>query len=183
MSGVLSGLIAAFPTPITSSFESIATYTGNGTTSTCTFSSIPGTYKHLQIRLLTANGSGFNQLPMTLNSDTGANYAQHRLFGNASTASAAGATSQTRINFCGQNPVTPYFGVSIIDIIDYASTSKYKTIRSFNGYDTNGTANQVVYLNSGLWMSTSAVTTITFTDPSGYNFATGTSIALYGIKG
>jgi hypothetical protein len=43
------------------SFESIATFTPNNTTNTYTFSSIPGTYKNLQLRMNTT-GSLQNQI-------------------------------------------------------------------------------------------------------------------------
>jgi hypothetical protein len=37
------------------------------------------------------------------------------------------------------------FGVGIIDILDYANTNKYKTIKSLDGCDLNG-AGVIVYL-------------------------------------
>jgi len=56
-----------------SSFESIATATGSGQTSV-TFSSIPSTYKHLQIRIIardnSGNGGGSGALRLRFNGDT-----------------------------------------------------------------------------------------------------------------
>ena len=56
-------------------------------------------------------------------------------------------------------------------------------MRSISGYDNNGNPAYAskVWLGSGLWMNTTAVTSITVL--SNGPFATGTSIALYGIKG
>ena len=176
------GLLAA--AGAASSYESIAT--SNPTSGTnITFSSIPSTYKHLQIRFAVKPASGNPSLNITYNGDTGSNYTVHTLRGNGSAASAAGATSRT--NF----PLSWYYGmvstvqnVAIMDIIDYASTSKYKTARAFYGQDDNsGSISSNLELNSGLWLSTSAIDSITVTVTGGVAFSTGSSIALYGIKG
>jgi hypothetical protein len=167
-----SGVVAA-----TSSYESIATINPTSGTSV-TFSSIPGTYKHLQIRSM-LNNTAYTQLVMTFNSDSGSNYARHLLSGNGTTVTATGGATQNQINNAAIAGASTSLGVTIIDIIDYASTTKYKTTRSFNGMDANGSGR--VELGSGLWQSTSAITSITLTDPN-YSFSSGT-LALYGIKG
>ena len=74
------------------------------------------------------------------------------------------------------------FTPSIVDIVDYGSASKYKTVRSFDGADMNGSGTEI-NLTSGLWLSTSAITSITLTTTGGYAFRAGTTFALYGIKG
>jgi len=74
--------------------------------------------------------------------------------------------------------------VGIIDLHDYASTTKNKTVRSFTGYDFNslyGVAGSVG-LRSGLFISTNAVTSISITLAAS-NFSTQTVFSLYGIKG
>ena len=72
------------------------------------------------------------------------------------------------------------FSGGVIDILDYANTNKYKTSRGLSGYDANGSG--LLYLASGLWMNTAAITSIEITDALG-NFATNSTFALYGIKG
>jgi hypothetical protein len=177
----------------TSSYESIATTTvGSGGTSTISFTSIPATYTHLQIRGVAKGsvsyGGGGDSILMQLNSDTGFNYAQHFLKGNGSAASAGAGTSVSSINvgFITNNntSVANMFGAVVIDLLDYANTSKYKTVRSLSGADTNGTLsnNDEIDFRSGLWQSTSAVNAITFSIPSA-NFAQYSQLALYGIKG
>jgi hypothetical protein len=175
--GTLSSGVAAS----TSSYESIATVAGNSGTSV-TLSSIPGTYSHLQVRYYAARDGGSGQLNMRFNSDTGSNYADHYLYGTGALAQAGGDATQTRINYVGpvKDSAYDYKGVGIIDIINYASTTKYKTTRHFSGVDINASGGQV-WLSSGLWMSTSAITSITF-DLLGDTFGTST-FALYGIKG
>jgi hypothetical protein len=167
-----------------SSYESIATFTPTTGTSV-SFTGIASTYKSLQLRVIgfaaTASDSA---LQLTMNNDTAANYVRHRLKGNGTAASADGTTAQTYISLgdstLGITTTNPY--VYIIDIIDYASTSKYKTVKIMSGSDRNGSG--VINLNSGLWQSTSAINRLDVgVVASGDNFATGTSIALYGIKG
>lgn len=168
-----------------SSYESIATASGTGSSGTITFSSIPSTFKHLQIRGLVRGDNSavtIGNLQTTLNSDSGSNYARHYLSGDGSTTAAGGSASATfglhYGGLTGANAGSNTMGTVIIDILDYGSTSKNKTIRSFSGADNNGTG--TVAINSMLWMSTNAVTSVSLT-VSG-NFTTATTFALYGIK-
>jgi hypothetical protein len=183
MTGVLGGLIAAYPTPVTSSFESIATATGGA--ATISFTSIPSTYKHLQIRVLAQdNTSTLGNLVLQFNTDTGTNYTRHYLTADGSTVSAAGSTAQSNIiagQIYGNSPASSIYGMAIWDIQDYADTSKYKTVRVIGGYDANGTGN--IRIASGLWLSTAAITSIELKQNSGSAFSSGSTFALYGIKG
>lgn len=168
---------------IPSSFESIATTTLSTTTTNITFSSISSSYQHLQIRILSraSNASVDRAISLRLNGDTGANYAYHYVDGDGATATAtaaASATSMVSIKTAGASAGANTFGVCIIDIHDYASTTKTKTVRLFNGFDNNGAGN--VLIASGLWNSTSAVNSFTIVNTS---FLSGTTVALYGIKG
>ena len=181
MSGVLGGLIAAFPTPVPPSFDSIASATGTGSSTIITFSSIPGTYKHLQIRFFGRTTTGTSALSMTFNGSGGTNYARHYLVGTGSSVAASGAADTAQIYTGYAINDTNIGGVGIIDIHDYASTTKNKTVRSFTGNDTNTPSNDEVRLSSGVWKNTSAITSITFTSTD--NFATNATFALYGIKG
>jgi hypothetical protein len=173
--GSLSSGVAAS----TSSYESIATATGTGSSGTITFSSIPATYASLQIRCI-ANDGDNGQIIMRFNSDTGANYARHNLRGTGSIADAGGTANTTSITNMGWAAgTTNVMGAAIIDIHDYASTTKTKVARAITAYDANGTG--AIYLASGLYNSTTAINSITFF--VGGNFNTQTVFALYGIKG
>lgn len=183
MAGIQLGLIGSFPTPVTSSFDSIATQSLSGV-STITFSSIPSTYKSLQLRIINNDGAGYSS-NIRVNSDTGSNYAWHRLMtfdsAGTQTVNASGSDSTTVIPFNRANgSIADQFDVGIVDIIDYASTSKYKTVRIIEGLNSNGAGESNVSLRSGLWMSTTAINSITFL--SSGTFVAGSSIALYGIK-
>jgi len=170
---------------VTGAYDSIATTTVSTATASITFSSIPATYTHLQIR-----GIGrINQAADTagaairLNSDTGSNYANHWVYGEGSTPAVLSQASTTMGRFpqMGGDNYTSSFGAAIIDILDYANTSKYKTIRSIGGADVN--ASGFVGFESSLWMNTAAVTTITLFSSSSLNWQQYSSFALYGIKG
>ena len=167
-------------------FESIATVTSSGSTGTVTFSSIPSTYKALQLRLMVRCGrsSTVDQLRLQLNGDTGTNYTRHLLTGTGAAATASGTTAATSINLLNipaASATADIFGTAIIDIQDYQSTSKNTTIRYVNGQDTNGGGN--IYLGSGLWVNTAAVTSIYLEPLNVANFASGSTFSLYGIKG
>ena len=168
-------------------YESIATVTvGSGGSSSISFSSIPSTYQHLQIRVLSK--SSLNQdygNVVTFNGDTGNNYVQfHQLYGSGTAAVAGvGSTSAANMEWLfmpGVNRGASTFGTYVIDVLDYANTNKNKTVRNLGGFDDNGAG--FLILRSHLWMSTAAVNSITLTTPSG-NFAQYSSFALYGIKG
>ena len=165
-----------------SSFESIATASGNGITN-ITFSSIPATYKHLQIRGIINVAAAASSAKFQFNGDTGSNYAVHNLYGNGTAAAASGIASRTIIDLARSVSFPSdanIYGAFIFDVIDYASTSKYKTTRSFQGTDTSGNGAIGVDLESGLWMSTSAINSINLN--WSFNGGSATSIALYGIK-
>jgi hypothetical protein len=166
-----------------SSYESIATVVSPGATSV-TFSSIPSTYKHLQIRGIANNGesSGYNNQAIRFNGDTSTNYSVHYLAGTGSAAAVGAQTNNSQINDAFRiPPAGSIFGAFVIDILDYTSTTKNKTMRSLNGGDSNGSG--WIGLHSGLWFKTpEAITSITLISSVG-NFGTNSSFALYGIKG
>ncbi len=176
------GIIASSLSGKLTSYESIATITPYTTTSTVVFSSIPSTYKHLQIRWF-ARGSSLAGLYWTFNGDNGANYARHRISADGATASAAGLASQNQIYTVaswGIPNATSTFAGGVYDILDYQNTDKYKTMRGLAGQDSNGSGG--VELVSGLWMSTTAINSITIS-PNVGTIQANSHWALYGIKG
>jgi hypothetical protein len=175
--------------PVTSSYESIATATvGSGGTATVEFTSIPATYTHLQIRGIGRNAAGSaggSNLELQFNTDTASNYSSHYLRGSGSAASAGAYTSSGRIYFietmARNGNTSGTFGTFVIDILDYANTNKYKTVRGLGGYDDNGSG--YILFGSGNWRSTSAITSIKIILEGGDTFAQYSQWALYGIKG
>jgi hypothetical protein len=169
----------------TNSYESIATVTvGSGGQSSISFTSIPSTYKHLQVRGIARSNSGsFGYMTVTFNSDTANNYSWHYLEGTGTTVSAGAAASQPSMvaeNTTGSTQSSGIFGVFVIDILDYSDTNKYKTMRVLSGADANGSG--YIDLDSGNWRSASAINNITLNLNAG-NFVQYSQMALYGIKG
>lgn len=175
------GLLDAGIPASTNSYESIASVlVGSGGQSTISFASIPTTYKHLQIRYINTTSTVNQNLIVTFNSDTGSNYAWHRLLGDGSSAIADATASTTGMTIGRSGGNSTSFAGGVLDVLDYGNTSKNKTARSLYGTDQNGSG--LIFLASGLWQSTAAISAITFTPASG-NFAQYSSFALYGIKG
>jgi hypothetical protein len=170
--------------PEVGDYESIATVTvGSGGQASIDFTSISGTYKHLQIRMMAKDSTAGNgDLRWQFNGDTAANYSFHSLTGNGASASAGGfgGVSYGNINnWASGSGATNQFSVAILDILDYANTNKYKTGRVLAGRDNNGSG--VVDLDSMSWRNTAAVTSIKLFLTTG-NIAQYSSFALYGIK-
>lgn len=188
---ILGTIASQVPGKISSTaFESIATVSLSGTQSTITFSNIPSTFKHIQVRYVGLSNS-MGSLFMRINSDTNdASYVTHYLSGNGSTTVAGILGSSTGRPAIvvggvggGQFSTTyPYTG--FIEIYDYASTNKHRSIKTIHGTDTNNSGyNGVASLSSGLYLNTNAVGTLEFYLDGNMNFTANSHFALYGIKG
>lgn len=162
------------------SYESIQTVTTTGGETSISFTSIPSTYSHLQIRFV--SNASTNDNYMRFNSDSGTNYVWHNLYGSGASAAAyTPGASQNKVSagYGSVNASNTYSGGAVCDILDYANTNKYKTTRSLSGYDENGSG--YVLLHSGLWMNTAAITSISIFPGSG-SIKAGSVFALYGVN-
>jgi hypothetical protein len=155
---------------------------GAGGAASIEFTSIPGTYQHLQIRMINRVTDTSFVSSMTFNNVGGTSYANHLLYGNGTSVTAEAATNgsgfvaiTTAISTSGADQ----FAANVIDILDYASTTKNTTARSLIGRDHNGSG--LVGIASGLFNNTAAVTSIKIT-PASANFAQHSTAALYGVK-
>ena len=180
MPNLILGILVSSGAVVGGNYESIATVTvGSGGASNVEFTSIPSTYKHLQIRYI-ARGSILTNSLMQFNADTGTNYSWHVLYGTGASALAVGGGSNSFMYASNIASATSNFTGGVIDILDYASTSKYKTMRTLGGYDANGSGE--IGLFSGSWQSTSALTSIKLYPNSSGTYTQYTQFALYGIK-
>jgi hypothetical protein len=178
VSSVLNSGTAAV---VANSYESIATTTvGLGGVSSVTFSSIPATYTHLQLRAMygTATLNSYLQIATSGGANTGVR--GHMLHGNGATATGlnytAGATG-LYLDYYAPSGVTPFYA-TVIDFLDYTNTNKYKTVRALSGGDWNGSGE--VDMSSFLFDTTNAITSITISGGATRQYS---SFALYGIKG
>ena len=162
-------------------YDSIASASGGS--SQIDFTSIPSTYTHLQLRVLIRDSTAAanNTLKIGFNNDLSAIYDTHNLQGDGSSAVSNDALNEDTCWVglaAAASSTSNTYGVFIIDILDYANTNKYKTVRTLGGYDANGSG--VVSLRSNSWRNTSAITSVKF-------YTGGTTsdsrFALYGIKG
>jgi len=187
---ILGTIASQFSSKPFGSFESIATVTvGSTSQASVSFTSIPSTYKHLQIRSIArkdGSQTGAPGMNITFNDDTGNSYTVHYFQTDAGVVNAY-STGQLRDNmnamyFAGGGQTANVFAPAIHDIFDYANTNKYKTMRSLSGPSSNVNAADLDYIimGSGAWHSTSAITKITI---GGNNFVQHSQFALYGIKG
>jgi hypothetical protein len=167
------------------SYESIATYTVSGSAvSSFTLSSIPQTYKHLQLRCFVKLDAA-SWIPFSVNGDGNSQRATHYLRGSGATVYAgAGLGGTGEGNYAVAADVAQW-GAIIIDILDYANTNKNKTTRSFYGFDNNGSGDvgmgSVLHVTNGTTAVTSVGMNITQYG-SGSLFVVGSTFALYGIN-
>jgi len=181
--------ILDFPTGAAAAYDLLETQVLTSSASSVTFTGLGSysDYKHLQIRytIQYINGTtGTTAMNLQFNNDTGSNYAKHQLTGNGSTVTSGATTSSSNIQLsdAGTRPSeTNNFGAGVIDILDFSSSAKNTTIRALYGATTP--SESYVYLTSGLWNSTSAVTSIKHFSVSGFSYSVGTRFSLYGVKG
>jgi hypothetical protein len=155
---------------------------GTGSSGSITFTSIPQTYKHLQLRINTISTVSGNGTLLEINGLSTSIYDNHWLRGNGTAASASNSIN-TSVNFLPPivtGTSTTYPNVTIVDIHNYTSTTQNKTVRSFGGVDSNGSGE--VAISSGLWRDTGAITSLRIYMGSG-NWTTSSTFALYGMLG
>jgi hypothetical protein len=166
--------------------EYIASSTPSGT-NTITFSSIPSTYKHLQIHAHSCTGRTTNTTDgayVRYNSDSGSNYQYSYVNASVASHNSGSQGSPTGYNylfFHGTQQNNDGFSATILTILNYASTSVYKT-GVWNGGSTNDGSYGEIGMGGGVWRSTSAINSITIYTETGSNYIAGTRFDLYGIK-
>jgi hypothetical protein len=183
---IVAGTFSAGAPPIPpTSYESIATVTvgSGGTGSDITFTSIPSTYKHLQIRGIgrrTDAQDYFDSVRFYFNTDTTTtNYYRHFLGAENNTAFAGSTNNMPAVTLPGNSQTANAFGGFVVDILDYSDTNKFKTVRTLGGLEMNTTLSEMRF-QSGLWRNTAAINQITFIANTG--FTQYSQFALYGIR-
>ena len=170
-----------------STYTLISSNTLSTSASSVTFSSIPGTYTDLVLRVSgrtddTANPS--NNIRFFINGNTSAVYTFMRILSDGTTPTQYTAPIDTELYF--GNAVTTSlstsntFGNAEIYIPSYTSSTE-KPMGSMQATETNATA---AYMGTvaGLVQISSAITTIEVQTNPTKSFITGSSFYLYGIK-
>ena len=170
-------------------YESIVTaIVDSGGASSVEFTSIPSTYKHLQIRAIgkVVNTTAYaKDVLLQFNSDTGNNYSRHQIAGDGSATSVGAGVSTNHItigSFPDNNFGSSFFSSFVCDILDCTDTNKYKTVRSLGGYEVNNATYSGTKFASGSWRNTNAITSIKiYIDDR--NIDQYSHFSLYGIRG
>ena len=161
------------------SYDLLETEILTGSQASVTFSSLNSTYgagyQHLQVRMVGISPSDVSYL--RFNGVSGTSYRNHGLRGNGSTVSsyASGAAAgQIQLSTVLATDTTY---TKVIDILDAFDSNKNTTIRALVA-----NSNQGIELISGVFMNTSALTSILLAPFSG-TYSAGSRFSLYGLKG
>jgi hypothetical protein len=186
------GIVAsgASNTAFSTKYESIySTTITSGSQATVTFDNIPSIYKHLQVRVFgRATGTGNREyVGARFNNDTGNNYVWHGLNTNTTSTPDAqysgGLVDFMRWGFSvipQSDAPANFFGMSIIEILDYTNTNKKKASKCVAG-QSQADANSRLNTVGNLWTGTAAISRIDLF-PGGNSWNLYSSVALYGIK-
>jgi len=173
-------------------YELIQTQVLSSTATEVTFSSIPQTFRHLQIRYSYKSARNVNSevLEMRVNGVTNsALYADHILRGNGSNVASGAGPDETQLQIgegTGSASVagSNNFGVGVIDLHDYSSSVKNKTFRSLSGFVISAGDGAIISLRSAGYFETTAVTSLTFINENASgSIAINSRFSIYGIRG
>lgn len=173
----------AFPAGMTKISENIL----GSAAASVTFSSIPATYRSLQLHV-TGRGdtaatfvSGF----LRFNGDSGANYDFEQMIGNAAVASAAEALAQTSLSvaeFSAASAPSGQAGSIVVNIPFYRQTVFWKNALTSHQLNvSNASGGVYAKMLAGRWRNTAAINSILIGLSAG-NFITGSSFVLYGLR-
>jgi hypothetical protein len=173
--------------PIT--YEPIATTTLGSAASSVTFSSISGAYTDLVLVMSAATTHTDATFPyMRFNGDSGSNYSYTEMNGDGTNATSARGSNQT-IGWTspqiGSISTTLGDNTTISNIINYSNSTTYKTYLSRANRASSALDYEGVEAVVGLWRNTAAITSILIGNRRlgvDYNFASGSTFTLYGIK-
>jgi len=178
--GIIASAISGNLFAPSGAYDSIATTTLSSAAASISFSSIPQTYKHLQIRCFYKTSSTGANMKISYNSGAITLVNSHYLTGDGATASAGRDTGGPIISLQAGNAANTYYA-QVIDLFDYTSTNKNQTLRTLGGGDFNGSG--TIFLISGLSTSTTAISQITLSLNTAHDYSQYSSFALYGVKG
>ena len=157
-----------------------------------TFSSIPSTYEHLQLRA-SPKDSGTGNYSVTygqFNSDGAGNYTHQFIYWYSTTKAGNSDTGAANwraylVAASDLDPPVPEeaYGTMVVDILDYANANKNTTFM-YNGggfVSDQGSISHFASVGGGVWDNTAAVDTVLFA-VQGPPLRRGTVVTLYGLK-
>lgn len=158
----------------------------SGAVATVTFSSIPATFRNLQLIICgrCSAASNYQDIYAQFNGDTGANYSRETVLGQVTTASAAQNTSSATAPIGGMAGATSDAnapGVITILIPNYIGTTFDKAATSMSGAMNGALSSWLVESTAFHWNSTAAINAILLGVVGGSNFNIGSVFSLYGF--
>jgi len=172
---------AGNPPFIPSVYVSIASVTSTGGETSFAFTSIPQTYKHLQLRYSGRLDPSGN-MTLRFNNNNPSNYYGYGAgaYGSAVNYESIQGTS-FYISGTGQGANVTYATVGLFDIYDYSSTGRNKGFKNFLGKAGNATSNSEVWWTGGfVSLDTGALNSIQILGSN--PFVAGSVFSLYGMS-
>jgi hypothetical protein len=168
-----------------SDFELIQTVIVSGSSTTSVVFDVSGlgsTYKHLQLRAVDRQSTAAVEAPNGYISFNGAtaNHVSHLIYGSGSAVASIFDSGRIAAYGLAASATSGNFTARVIDILDAFSTTKNKTLRMLQG--NSEPTNQRIILESGLWISTSATTSVSMVASSPSTWVAGTRFSIYGIR-
>lgn len=171
---------------VPSAYESIATTILGADTNSITISSIPQTYQHLVIRLVTTTSvnSPESNYYTRFNGDNGANYTNNNMIGDGGSQAALYNVNNTELLWgytygaWAYSPTATIVSEQIIP--NYSSSTQRKTW--LIQWGVNGPSAGGASIIGASWNSSAAINSVTILS-TGKVMTANTSIAIYGIKG
>lgn len=159
----------------------LSTTTLSGTSTAIT--SISGSYTHLYVIVYGAVWPTDNaKLRVAPNgSTTESSYVRTSYLQTTAAAASGGGVNGYYFMNSGANKLnSSTANVWTLEILNYASTALLKPMRGTAAY-IDGNSTDAVEMNAGWYQSTSAVSSLTFTNDGGYSFSAGT-VLVYGVN-
>ena len=158
-----------------SAYFPIASVTLTASTASVTFSSIPATYTDLVLVADYLSTPSADAMYIRFNGDSAGNYSRTQLYGTGTASGTNRASNESSIPALYAGTSTRVN--SIIEIMNYANTTTYKTVL----YKLDDTSLNILR-GVGIWRKTpEAINTILIQNNTN-SFTANSTFSLYGIK-
>lgn len=189
--GPESSASSSITTLQSTAFDLIQSQTLASASTLIDFTSIPSTYKHLEIRAVfqgTQNTDRGNSWEvMRLNGGTSDLWAFIQMKSADGTSVNINAVTNDTAFYLGdmmyQGGNTNVYQFCYLRLNDYANTSTYKEFTLYSGWANSTASQNFTTMVTGTWKYTSAINRVSFPNANTSGFAVGSSVQLYGIKG
>ena len=161
--------------PAGSTYSTIATANGTGSSGVITFSSIPGTYTDLVLVSNFETSAAANAF-YQINGSSSSLYSDTTVYGDGSTVGSGRRSNQT-LSYTTYISASGQRVVMTTNFMNYANTTTNKTYLTRFGNSSFELGAEV-----GLFRSTSAITSVTINLNNSANFTSTSTFTLYGIS-